>query len=144
MSNEFNFDLVKGYCTRFLIPDLRNKHLEDLIQHVALRYFENGNSGNLEWYCLHYCRENGIGKYARKGSIALEVATYVGLQEDENEDSKENGFLFDRAAAQQHEDRKDPLTTEGIMEEFLEPLGLETETLKWVLKTYQPSNRRIR
>lgn len=132
---DFNYDLVVGTCTRFLIIPLRERHLEDLIQYVSLKYWESGCRGNLVWMCIDYCRKNGIGKHAKLSAKTLECATFVGLGKDENEDQKENQFLFDQYAAEK--DEPDAPTAEGILEEFLKDLNLKTETMRWVLKNYQ-------
>lgn len=85
--------------------------------------------------CMDYCRKNGIGKYAKLSAKTLENATFVGLGKDESDDQKENHFLFDQFAAQ--EDEPDNESVEGILEDFLKDLNLKTETMRWVLKSYQ-------
>jgi hypothetical protein len=135
--NKFDYDLIQRYCHKFLIGALKEKHLEDMIQFVALKFWEKECYANLEWLCLDYLRENGIGKGATKKSSILENATMVGLQGDEDSDVKENGFLLDKAVIDNHQDQDDRLTTQGILEEFFQPLGLKQETMKWVTNNYQ-------
>ena len=132
---EFNYDLIRGYCTRFLFKHLHDRHLEDLIQFVAMKFWEKECRANLEWLCLDYLRKNGLGKNAKMGAKTLENSTFVGLSSDESDDVKENNFLLEKFAAENEE--PEAIDCQGIVEEFLSDLKLKQETMKWVLRNYR-------
>jgi len=136
MKPEFDYDLIKAVCTRFLFKDLKEKHLEDLIQWVAMKHWENGCRSNLKWLCIDYCRINGIGKRAKLTAKTLECATLVGFEGSDDEDSGDNGFLLNLGSVKDFKDQEDSQDIEGILEEFLAPINLNEEVLKWAIKTY--------
>lgn len=139
---EFDYDYLKKLVFRYLWKSHHERHLEDCIQYCALAYFEGRT--NVQWTVIDYCRINGIGDRGKQTARTLEFATSVGLSSDEDENVKENGFLFDKVAVENHTDQDDRDTTQGILEEFLAPLGLKMETMRWVLKSYQSNKEKTK
>ena len=141
--DEKTYNKIKFFCISRLIEKYRNRHLEDIVQHVAMRYFENGNRGNWLWYFNDYCRYNGLNSNGRskQGARTLEASTFVGYNNDENSDVSEAYFLFDRSSMESSESYDCKLhesdNFRGALEEFLSPLNFNNEVLKWMLKTYQ-------
>lgn len=139
---EFDYDLVKRLVFTYLWKSHHERHLEDCVQYCALAWLEGRT--NVQWTVIDYCRINGIGDRGKVGARALEHATLVGLATDENEDNKENGFLLDIGAIQKHEEelekeiKQDACNILGRLEEFLRPINLKEETLKWALRNYRP------
>lgn len=132
---EFDYDLVKKLCYKFLWKMYHDRHLEDCIQFCSMLYLENRT--NIQWNVIEYCRQNGIGPRGKQSASTLEFATFVGLSGDEDENVKENGFLFDIAATKDFVDQDDRPNIQGDLEEFLLPLGFKMETMRWILKSYQ-------
>lgn len=137
---EFDYDFLKKLVWKFLWKQYHERHLEDCIQFCALLYFEGRT--NIEWNVIEYCRQNGIGERGKQSAKTLEErSVFVGLETDETEDVKENGFLFKIAATKDFIDQEDRPNIQGDLEEFLLPLGFKVETMRWVLKNYQPRHR---
>lgn len=139
---EFDHDLVKACCCKFLWNSLHERHLEDCIQFCCLQWFEGRT--NIQWSVIEYCRQNGIGDRGKQSAKTLEFATLVGLDSDENETTKEMGFLFDQKAIDKFQEDKEQevrLNFIGRLEEFLLPINLKKETLLWVLKRYRPTSK---
>jgi hypothetical protein len=107
-----------------------------------MQWFE-GNR-NLQWAVINYCRKNGITENGKLSAKTMERATLVGLASDENESTKEMGFLLDQGALDKFDEEQvsikeqDAWNIMGRLEEFLLPINLKEETLKWALKNYRP------
>lgn len=143
---EFDYNLIRGCVHKYLWKSHHERHLEDCIQDVSMQWFE-GNT-NIQWAVINYCRKNGITENGKLGAKTMERATLVGLASDENEGSKEMGFLLDLGAIAKFEDEQDiekeqdaRQTFMGRLEEFLLPMNLKQETLIWVKKHYQPRSK---
>lgn len=133
MAKDFleTYEIIKGVVGSMLIQSLKGRHYEDAVQFVAMKWIENGNKGNLRWYFLDYCRQNGLSPRAKTGSKAIENATFVGqgnedgnceflLGADETEGEKVNikEMLLERA------------------EDDIDSLELPEECNKWAKKIY--------
>lgn len=139
---EFDYDLIQRLVRRYLWKSHHERHYEDCVQYCALKYFEGQT--NIQWTVIDYCRINGIGERGKHGARALEFAVYVGLESDESDDVKENGFLLHGEAVKRHEESQNIQDTKSILENFLEPLNLSSEVLGWVLRNYQIRSLKIR
>jgi len=139
---EFNYDLIRGCVHQLLWKQYHERHFEDCVQYCALKWLE-GNT-YIKWTVIDYCRINGIGERGKQTAKTLEHATLFGLESDENETLKENGFLLYDEAIKQHDERENKQDAKSILENFLEPLNLNPEVLGWVLRNYQVSSLKIR
>lgn len=114
------YEIIRRYCTRVLFNGLHNRHLEDLVQFVAMKAFENPR-GNWNWYIGDYFRLNGLAVGRSKvSSYALERATLIG----------EDSYVVDN---NQSEEEVSESFVER-MDDFVSQLGLEKETQQWIMK----------
>lgn len=138
-AREFDYELVRKCVYKFLWKSHHERHYDDCVQYCSLMWFEGRT--NIEWTVIKYCRINGIGERGKQSAKTLEYATLVGLANDENENTKEMGFLFDHNSVVKHiedENEKDSLVTfDGALEEFLAPFNIKEGALKWAIRTYQ-------
>lgn len=140
---DFDYEKIKKLVWKYLWKTHHERHFEDCVQFCALAYFEGRT--NVEWTVIDYCRQNGIGERGKVAARPMESATFVGLSSDESEQVKDNGFIFEKVVHeaylenQTEEDNDCRMTFIGRLEEFLLPIHLKEETLKWVKKIYRPS-----
>jgi hypothetical protein len=136
------YDKIKGLVKYYLFKTHHERHYEDCVQFCALEYFSGRT--NVQWTVIDYCRQNGIGERGKLAARPMENATFVGLSSDENEQTKDNGFIFEQVVHEQfmenavEEDNDCRMSFIGRLEEFLLPIHLKEDTLKWVKKVYQP------
>jgi hypothetical protein len=141
------YQKISSYCYRKLIRAHHSRHLEDLIQYVAMRVFEQPLS-KWDWCFSDYCRENGLSRgRGRVAAQTLERSVFVGI-DNPNDEENNRGFLLDVGEVEKFKDDnadKDcPATLEERLEEFLLPLNLKEGALRWALKTYQPKPLRTK
>lgn len=133
------YQLITRLCTKYLFKKSHDRHLEDCIQECALMYF-NGRT-NVKWNVIEYCRINGLDqKRGKQGAKTLESSLSIdapGL----NEDSENSMYLLDQESISRSIsgdellNRKDNI--KGVLEEFLSPLKLTSEVMKWVTESYK-------
>lgn len=135
---ESDYKKIESICNRFLFRNLKPRHLEDLIQFCCLKYFENGCAGNIIWFCIDYCRLNGIGKRSKLGSMAIENSLSIDYPGSEDTDSL-SMYLIDNQ--QVHDEVNECLNTVeniyGYIEELLVDLSLTKDCKSWALEHYQ-------
>lgn len=118
---------LENWCRTKLMKQYHNRHLEDIVQYVAMRVIENctdfdkwGLQGRWDWYFCDYCRENGLGsnKRGKHSARTIEQSTFVG----------EDTWKLETAT----EDNKDSFL--GRMDDFLLQLNLTKGAYKWAMK----------
>ena len=138
------YKLITRVCKGILISDLHSRHLEDMIQEVAMNFWKNGMSGNIKWMALNYLRINGFGKSGKVGAKAIENSVFVGINGASDDDC--GSCLIDKFQTSVTLEEKIEevifipkrlIPKEIVLKEisvlnFLESLKLKQETLKWV------------
>lgn len=136
------YNAITGFCTKFLARSLQDRHLEDLVQYVAMKHFESKGKKIWQWSCCDYCRDNGlnINSYSRLGAKALENSLSIDAP-GANEDSENSLYLLDRESILRSEQAEQSIyqqdSLRGALEVFLSPLDLNLEVLKWVTKSHK-------
>jgi hypothetical protein len=144
---EFNYELIVAICKKMLVKQLWDRHLEDLIQAVSLKYLERDCKANIKWLCLDYFRENGIGPRGKLTAKTLETAKLVGYEACEDEEN-ENYFLFNNLSKEKSEAEEKQLHAKdnysGIIEEFIAPFNFNNEVSKWIIENYRPNLKHLK
>jgi hypothetical protein len=116
--------------------------LEDLIQSVALEHFESKGKQNWLWACCNYTRKNGLGTNdkLKSGARAIECSLSIDAP-GRSKDRANSEYLLNQESISrsEHEARNNSLNDNfnGVLEEFLSPLNINNEAMKWVLKSYK-------
>lgn len=136
------YEKIRAYCSNFLMKGHHDRHLEDLVQTVAMKYFESGMRGSWSWYCCDYTRENGLNQNKKSKQTARTLE--LGLSIDApgpGEDSENSHYLLDQESISRS-DHEDQLNSQednfkGALEEFLSPLKLSSEVFIWITENYK-------
>ncbi|MGB0452588.1 MAG: hypothetical protein ACPGJV_02655 [Bacteriovoracaceae bacterium] len=138
------YNRVTSYCKGKLHRDLQDRHLEDLIQYVAMKIWEASQKGahqKWEWALVDYLRINGVHSTRGKlGAKTIEKSYSIDAP-GINEDSENSDYLLNKESIVRFEEEEKNKNSDdlfkGVMEEFLAPINLKRETLKWVLRSYK-------
>lgn len=136
------YNKISAFCFKGLIKIYHDRHLEDLIQFVAMRDFETKEKGNWSWFLADYCRANGLNKNekSKKTARTLEVSLSIDAP-GAHEDSENSNYLLDQESISRSYIEDEMIhshdSIKGALEEFLSPLNLKMEVLKWVLKSFK-------
>ncbi len=132
------YELIIAICKKQLHSSWHGTYLEDCIQDCAMQYLEGRT--NIKWSVIDFCRKNGIGKRGKHGAIALNRSLSINAP-GASEESEDSYYLLDRESISRS-DREEQFryranSTKGILEEFLGPLNLKKETLRWAMSLYK-------
>ena len=136
------YEKISKFCANFLFKNLHERHLEDLVQFVAMKYYESDYRGNWSWYCSDYSRINGLNNSSRSklGAIALERSLSIEAP-SKNYDAENSHYLLDQESlirfTKEEKRTNETDNLKGILEVFLTPLSIKKETLNWILNTYK-------
>ena len=129
MNLKSQYETLSKWCYRRLHKKYHGRHLEDLIQHVAMEAFANasyferfGLQGRWDWYLANYCRENGLS--AQKGKLSaetMEKANFVG----------EETWKLENKCVEKTSPCKSFLEE---MDYFLSNLNLKKDAYLWAMK----------
>lgn len=128
------YSKIKGFVYKNLHLNLHNRHFDDAVQFVATEYFLGKVSFKLNFW--RYLNENGLTKNGKRTAKTIEMATFVGLQNDEKETETENAWMLNAKSIEIFNDNEQEKTCEDIIIELLEPLNLTKGAFKWATKTY--------
>ena len=59
---------ITTICKSILYKDLHCRHLEEMIQTVAMNYWIKKGKANISWLALNYLRESGFGSSGKQGA----------------------------------------------------------------------------
>lgn len=144
------YNAITRFCSNFLKRDLHGRHLEDIIQFVAMKHFESKGLKSWSWSCCDYCRENGLNynSYSKAGAKALEQSLSIDAPIiSKNEENENSEYLLDQESIlrSKHEVEKTYQNDsyKGVLEEFLSPLNLNKEVTKWIMENYNLQTLRL-
>ena len=132
---------IEVYCKRILVKNLHSRHLEDMIQDVAMKFWIKKGQANINWLALDYLRVNGLGPRGKAGAKTFELSISI---DNENINDSENdcSYLLDEESEERSKTNEEMIFFEdnmkGAIEDFLMPLKFETRTMKWILSHYRP------
>lgn len=116
---------------------MHSRHLEDLVQHLAMDWIVKNGKFNWEWSYFDYCRINGLGKRGKMGARPIENSTFVGSVEN-NECEEFDGELFlSLGEVEKFEEQEKSERQLDAFELLGDTLGLKQETLEWVRTNYK-------
>ena len=81
------YNKIRCFCSNILVSNKKERHLDDLVQTVALKHFETKGRCNWKWVACDYLRANGLSKRATIESKGFNNCQQVG----------EHDFILDSA-----------------------------------------------
>lgn len=103
---------------------------------MAMMVFQNEKQ-SWEYAFLGYCRENGISqKYGKVGAQTLERATFVGIDDDKDEENNRT-FLFDISTVKEFKTKKEESALDTVTEILIEGLNILPERAQWLIANCQ-------
>jgi hypothetical protein len=134
------YQKITLFCSKRLVKNLHDRHLEDSIQHVAMKVFQNEKQ-SWEYAFLDYLRQNGISeKYGKAGAKAIERAVFVGIDDDKDEENNRS-FLLDVPTVEKFKEVEKEDASETVLSIIAEGLNILPERAQWVLENCQLSLR---
>lgn len=133
------YKLITSVCKKKLLTHLHNGHLEDCIQHCALLHLQGKT--NIMWNVIDYCRINGLCSNARLYAKTLSTAISI---DTPTEDGLSSYLLDEESILKSNIDEQNRNYADlakGVLEEFLAPLNLNNEVLRWTLQHYKVKTR---
>lgn len=136
--DEKTYKLIIAICNKQLHKSFHDRHLEDCIQECVMLHLEGRH--NIKWNVIEYCRRNGIGNRGKQGAKALEHSLSVDAPSP-SEDSSLSEYLLDRESISRsniiERELHESDNQMGALEEFLSPLNLDGEVMKWATKSFK-------
>lgn len=136
-----SYSKIKKICQNILNKKLHARHLEDMVQEVAMNYWARKEKANINWLALDYLRVNGFGPRSKCGAKTLELSVFVGYESSDNEEG-DCGYLLESESEEKSKINEEIIffddNAKGMIEEFLQPLNFKMETMKWILNHYRP------
>jgi len=136
------YNKISNFCKANLFKKFHARHLEDCIQYVAMKDWEYQGRQNWKHALINYCRENGIhNERGKLGAKTIENSLSIDMPSPSNMESDNSYFLLDQESSSRsdydsqlihHDDTK-----RGLLEEFLSPLSLSNEVIRWVTKSFK-------
>lgn len=136
------YEKITAFCTKWLVKAHHDRHLEDLIQHVAMEHFATDGKKSWEFACCDYSRSNGLNANERSKQSArtIELSLSIDMPSKDGE-SDDSSYLLDQESISRSTQDDELLHEEdnlrGALEEFLAPLKLHKEALLWAMKSYR-------
>lgn len=133
------YNLITSLCKKYLIKKYHDRHLEDCIQYICMKFLEGRT--NIYWNVIDYCRENGISLISKMSAKTLESSLSIDAPSFDSEDESNSEYLLNDKAQEIFVEFNKLIYQEdslrGTIEEFLVPLNLNSEVLKWTINNYK-------
>ena len=95
---------------------------------------------NIVWNVIEYCRKNGLSVKSKLGAKSLEKSSSIDAP-GKSEESENSMYLIDQESISRSKQESEIIHSldnfKGALEEFLTPLNLNSEVVKWTLQQYK-------
>lgn len=123
------YDKIKAFVKLKVVMNLRNQHLEDCVQYVAMKVSEDGKR-YWGYLVIDYFRAQGFGKRGKVGAKVLASSVFVGQGNDEGNCES----LLEQEAGVEHE-------PQGVLHRFLCFFKIEDSARNWACSVYRKGRR---
>jgi hypothetical protein len=113
-----DYKKIHNFCRHNLVSVLHSRHLEDVVQFVAMEHFMTEGKKDWKFSLIDYCRQNGLTNNRSKlSALAIERSVEYNCEIDQKKEKEEpvRSFMSE-------------------MDEFVSVLCLPKRTYQWVMR----------